>query len=68
MHGARVGADAPLLGGFQWLPWGPPFAMRKAGEWTRNVGIQALWDLTTVTEQPGEIAANRDNSILFEDL
>ena len=22
MRGARAGADAPLLGGFKWLPWG----------------------------------------------
>ena len=28
MRGARAGADAPLLSGFKWLPWGPPFAMR----------------------------------------
>ena len=27
MHGAHVGADAPLLGGFKWLPWGLPFAI-----------------------------------------
>ena len=27
------------------------------GGWKRNVGIQALWGLTTVAEQPGEIAA-----------
>ena len=58
MRGARAGADAPLLGGFQWLPWGPPFAMRKTGGWKCNVGIQALADLTTVAEQPGEIAAS----------
>ena len=58
MRGARAGADTPLLGGFQWLPWGPPFAMRKMGGWKRNVGIQALWGLTTVAEQPGEIAAS----------
>ena len=58
MRGARTGANAPLLGGFQWRPWGPPFAMRKTGGWKRNVGIQALWDLTTVAEQPGEIAAS----------
>ena len=29
MCGTRAGADAPLLGGFKWLPWGPPFAMHK---------------------------------------
>ena len=28
MYGAHAGADAPLLGGFKWLPLGPPFAMR----------------------------------------
>ena len=27
MRSARAGADAPLLGGFKWLPWGLPFAM-----------------------------------------
>ena len=32
--------------------------MRKAGGWKRNVGIQALWGLTTVAEQPGEIVAS----------
>ena len=31
MRGARAGADAPLLGGFKWLPWGQPFAMRLRG-------------------------------------
>ena len=58
MCGAHAGTDAPLLGGLQWLPWGPPFAMRKMGGWKRNVGIQALWGLTTVAKQPGEIAAS----------
>ena len=23
MRGACAGANAPLLGGFKWLPWGP---------------------------------------------
>ena len=55
MCGTRTGANAPLLGGFKWLPWGPPFAMHLAGRWKHNVGIQALWGLATVTEQPGEI-------------
>ena len=27
MCDARAGADAPLLGGFKWLPCWPPFAM-----------------------------------------
>ena len=58
MRGTHAGADIPLLGGFQWLPWGPPFAMRKMGGWKHNVGIQALWGLTTIAEQPGEIAAS----------
>ena len=58
MHSARAGADAPLLGGFKWLPWGPPFAMRKVGGWKRNVGIQVLWDLMTVARQPGETAVS----------
>ena len=58
MHSTHAGADAPLLGGFQRLPLGLPFAMRKTGGWKRNVGIQALWGLTTVAEQPGEIAAS----------
>ena len=31
MHGTRAGADAPLLGGFKWLPWGLPFAMHLSG-------------------------------------
>ena len=31
MCGACAGANAPLLGGFKWLPWGPPFAMRLSG-------------------------------------
>ena len=31
MCGARAGADTPLLGGFKWLPWGPPFAMHLSG-------------------------------------
>ena len=31
MHGARTGADAPLLGGFKWMPWGLPFAMLLNG-------------------------------------
>ena len=58
MHGARAGADALLLGGFKWLPWGPPFALHKVGGWRHNVGIQVLWDLTTVARQPGETAAS----------
>ena len=58
MHGARAGADAPLLGGFKWLPWGPPFAMHSAGGWKHNVGIQVLWDLMTVARQPGKTAAS----------
>ena len=53
MRGARAGADAPLLGGLKWLPWGPPFAMHKAGGWKHNAGIQVLWDLTTVARQTG---------------
>ena len=31
MHGVCAGANAPLLGGFKWLPWGLPFAMRLSG-------------------------------------
>ena len=31
MRGIRAGANTPLLGGFKWLPWGPPFAMRLSG-------------------------------------
>ena len=58
MRGARTGTNALLLCGFQWLPLGPPFAMRKTGGWKRNVGIQALWGLTTVAKQLGEIAAS----------
>ena len=58
MRGARAGANAPLLGGFKWLPWGQPFAMHQAGGWKHNVGIQVLWDLTTVARQPGETAAS----------
>ena len=54
MRGAHAGADAPLLGGFKWLP----FALRKAGGWRHNIGIQVLWDLTTVARQPGETAAS----------
>ena len=56
MRSTHAGTDAPLLGGSQWLPWGPPFAMRKVGRWKRNIGIQALRGLTTVAAQPGEIA------------
>ena len=55
MRGACAGTDAPLLGGFKWLPWGPPFAMHG---WKRNVGIQVLWDLMTVARQLGETAAS----------
>ena len=58
MRGTRTGANTPLLGGFQWLPWGPPFAMRKMGGWKRNIGIQALSGLTTVAKQLGEIVAS----------
>ena len=58
MCGTRTGTDTPLLGGFKWLPWGPPFALRKAGGWRHNVGIQVLWDLTTVARQPGATAAS----------
>ena len=61
MRSARTGVDAPLLGGFKWLPWGPPFAMRLSGWVKRDVGIQALYDVTTVAEQPGEIAAGTLN-------
>ena len=57
MHGARTGADIPLLGGFKWLPWGRPFAMRLIGWVKHNIGIQALWGLMTIVKQPGEIAA-----------
>ena len=28
------------------------------GWWKHNVGIQVLWDLTTVVRQPGETAAS----------
>ena len=31
MCGTHAGADAPLLGGFKWLPWGLPFAIRLSG-------------------------------------
>ena len=31
MRGARAGTDAPLLGGFKWLPRGLPFAMHLGG-------------------------------------
>ena len=31
MRGARTGTNALLLGGFKWLPWGPPFAIRLSG-------------------------------------
>ena len=41
MRGTHTGADAPLLGMFKWLPWGPPFAKRKIGGFVRDVGIQA---------------------------
>ena len=61
MRGTRAGVDTPLLGGFKWLPWGPPFAMRLSGWVKCNVSIQALYDLTTVAEQPGEIAAGTLN-------
>ena len=56
MRGAHAGTDAPLLGGFKWLPWGLPFAMCLSRWWKHTVGIQALWGLTTVVKQPGEIA------------
>ena len=55
MRCSCAGANAPLLGGFKWLPWGPPFAMRLIGK--HNVSIQALQGLTTIVKQPGEIAA-----------
>ena len=58
MHGAHTDADAMLLGGFKWLPWGPPFALHLVGGWKHNGGIQVLWDLTTVTRQPGETVAS----------
>ena len=58
MRSAWACADAPLLGGFKWLPCGPPFALHWAGGWKHNGGIQVLWDLTTVTRQPGETAAS----------
>ena len=58
MRGAHAGTDAPLLGGFKWLPWGPPFAMHKAGGWQHNISIQVLWDLTTVARQPGKTAVS----------
>ena len=54
MCGTHAGADAPLLGGFQWLPLGPPFAMHKMGRWKCNVSIQALRGLMTIATQPGE--------------
>ena len=31
MRGTRAGANAPLLGGFKWLPWGLSFAIRLSG-------------------------------------
>ena len=57
MHSTHAGADAPLLGGFKWLPWGPPFAICKVGKRKHCIGIQALQGLMTVAKQPGEIAA-----------
>ena len=56
--GTRAGANTPLLGGFKWLPWGPPFVIRKVGRWKHSIGIQALQGLTTIAKQLGEIAAS----------
>ena len=58
MRSTCAGTDAPLLGGFKWLPSGPPFAMHLAGGWKHNVGIQVLWDLTIIARQLGETAAS----------
>ena len=55
MHGAHAGTDAPLLGGFKWLPRGHHLQCDKLSKWKCNISIQALWGLTTVAKQPGEI-------------
>ena len=54
MHGTHAGNNAPLLGGFKWLPWGPPFAMHEVGGWKRNVGIQVPMGLDDRRQATGQ--------------
>ena len=61
MRGARAGTDAPLLGTFKWLPWGPPFAMQEIRWVSARRLYPSPYGLMTIAEQQGEIVAGTLN-------